>query len=87
VIDLGGWDHPELNTNNMIEAELAWFVIESKKSGSMGAPETIPFSSMEAAAAFTEQFGGRVLKLADIPDSYILGPAQATREVHAGHQM
>lgn len=74
AIDLGGWDHPELNMQSMIEAGVAWFVIASDKLGSMGAPETIPFSSVEAATAFAEQFGGQVLKLADIPDSYILGP-------------
>ncbi len=74
AVDLGGWDHPEADTDSMIEADRAWFVIESEKSGSMGAPETIPFSSRPAAEAFAAQHGGRVLQLDDIPVAYVLGP-------------
>ena len=74
AVDRGGWEHPESDTANMIEAGQAWFVIDSDKNGSMGAPETIPFHSHDAALAFAEANGGTVLRLADIPDSYILGP-------------
>jgi len=83
AIDLGDWDHPEADPANMIEAEQAWFVIESEKRGSMGAPETIPFTTERAALAFTEKFGGRVLRLSEIPDSYILGPDPAAGDKHS----
>jgi copper chaperone NosL len=73
AVDLGGWDNPEADPGNMIAATAAWFVIDSDQRGSMGAPETIPFSSEQAARAFAAEHGGTVLRLAEIPDSYILG--------------
>ncbi len=73
AVDLGGWDNPEADPGNMIAATAAWFVIDSDQRGSMGAPETIPFSSEQAARAFAAEHGGMVLRLAEIPDSYILG--------------
>jgi copper chaperone NosL len=76
ALDLGGWDHPESDPANMVDAEQAWFVIESERQGSMGAPEAIPFTSEQAALSFIEKFGGRALRLDDIPDNYILGSAQ-----------
>lgn len=85
AIDLGGWDHPEADPANMIQAEQAWFVIESDKLGSMGAPEAIPFASEQAAHDFVKKYGGRVRSLDEIPGSYILGPSQAREETQAGH--
>ncbi len=73
AVDQGEWDHPEAQANNWLLASAAWFVIESEKLGSMGAPEAIPFSTEQAALAFAAEFGGRVLRLSDIPNSYILG--------------
>jgi len=87
ALDLGGWDHPESDPANMIDAGQAWFVIESDRQGSMGAPETIPFTSEQAALSFIEKFGGRALRLDDIPDSYILGPVQTQQDMHAGDIM
>ena len=78
ALDLGGWNHPESDPANMIKAGQAWFVIDSKRSGSMGAPETIPFFNEQAASRFVEEFGGKVLSLDDIPDNYILGPPPST---------
>jgi copper chaperone NosL len=85
AVDIGGWEHPESDTANMIEAEQAWFVIGSGKQGSMGAPEAIPFSLEQAAQDFAVQHGGRVLRLADIPEAYILGPDQGGADPHVGH--
>lgn len=68
------WEQPGdaawLNIND------AFFVIESRKTGGMGAPETIPFGSREAADAFAASEGGMVVRLADIPDEYVLGSVQ-----------
>jgi copper chaperone NosL len=60
--------------NAWVEARAAWFVVESEMRGGMGAPEAVPFSDAQAAEAFRARHGGRVVKLADIPDSYVLGP-------------
>jgi copper chaperone NosL len=57
-----------------VDARQAWFVIESGMRGGMGAPEAVPFSDAPAAEAFRSRHGGRVLKLADVPDAYVLGP-------------
>jgi copper chaperone NosL len=74
AVDRGGWEHPESDPGNWVEAQLAWYVIESEKRGGMGAAEAIPFAEREAARAFADEFGGRVLGLDEIPNSYILGP-------------
>lgn len=66
------WDFPGDDT--WINAENAWFVIGSVKSGGMGAPEVIPFASGDDAKAFIAESGGTAVRLADIPDDYVLGP-------------
>lgn len=63
-----------------VEARQAWFVIESEMRGGMGAPEAVPFSEPQAAEAFRSRHGGRVVRLAEIPDSYVLGPV----DLHTG---
>ncbi len=62
--DAGAW----------VDARAAWFVIESELRGGMGAPEAVPFSDARSAEAFRVRHGGRVVKLTEIPDSYVLGP-------------
>jgi copper chaperone NosL len=62
--DAGAW----------VEARQAWFVIGSEMRGGMGAPEAVPFSDPQSADAFRIRHGGQVVKLADIPDNYVLGP-------------
>lgn len=75
VNDMGrarNWAQPEPGT--WIDARKAWFVIDSDVRGGMGAPEAVPFSDQAAAEAFQAQHRGRVVQLADVPDSYVLGP-------------
>lgn len=75
VNDMGrvtNWVHPEPDT--WTDARQAWFVINSDKRGGMGAPEAIPFSDKAAAESFQALHLGRVVRLAEIPDSYVLGP-------------
>lgn len=75
VNDMGrvrNWQQPEAGT--WIDARTAWYVIESDRRGGMGAPEAIPFSDRSAADAFRTAHGGRVLRLEEIPDAYVLGP-------------
>lgn len=75
VNDMGrakSWAHPEPGT--WTDGRKAWFVIDSDMRGGMGAPEAIPFSEKSAADAFRALHHGRVVRLTEIPDSYVLGP-------------
>jgi copper chaperone NosL len=69
------WDDP--GADNWIAAEDAWFVIGSDRLGGMNAPEPVPFGNEEAARAFATKEGGELVRLAEIPDSYVLGGAEA----------
>lgn len=87
--DLAGHD-PAANPR-WIAADVAFFVIESKTRGGMGAPEALPFSTEAAAARFASKWGGRVVRLAEIPDAYILAPfdgaqVDADDNAHASHE-
>ncbi|MFQ5562780.1 MAG: nitrous oxide reductase accessory protein NosL [Parvularculaceae bacterium] len=67
-----------------IKAEDAYFVIESDFRGGMGAPETIPFSSMAGAVQFQAAHGGRVVTLSEIPDDYVLAPYEGDMSMPDG---
>lgn len=58
-----------------IAAADAYFVIDSSRSGGMGAAETVPFGELADAERFRAQYGGRIVSLDKIPDQYVLGPA------------
>lgn len=66
------WGQPEAGA--WVDPRKAWFVIDSDMRGGMGAPEAVPFSDQALAEAFTTTHGGRVVRLGDIPDAYVLGP-------------
>jgi copper chaperone NosL len=68
------WDNP--GEDNWIDARSAWYVIDSKRMGGMGAPEAVPFSSQQSAQAFTQKHGGKVVAFKDIPHDYILESAE-----------
>jgi copper chaperone NosL len=72
-----------------IPADTAYFVIESGERGGMGAPEAIPFATETAASAYVTEYGGKIVRLREIPDEYILAPFEATEpeagEGHSGH--
>ena len=65
------WENP--GETNWIEARAAFFVIESRKQGGMGAAEAVPFGNCEAADAFAAANGGRVVTFTQIPAAYVLG--------------
>lgn len=82
VNDMGhvkNWAHPEPGT--WTDARQAWFVINSDKRGGMGAPEAVPFSDKTAAEAFQALHHGRVVRMVEIPDSYVLGPVDLAASV------
>ncbi|AJD46156.1 copper resistance protein CopZ [Rhizobium sp. SEMIA 4085] len=74
------WEHP--GNDNWIDARGAHYVIDSSLRGGMGAAETVPFSSREAAAAFAVKNGGKIVGFEEIPESYVLG---ADTSAGAGH--
>ncbi|MBI5130574.1 MAG: nitrous oxide reductase accessory protein NosL [Rhodopseudomonas palustris] len=65
------WDQP--GESNWVDARKAFFVIESRKRSGMGAAETVPFGTRDAADAFVAANGGRVVTFEAIPPDYVLG--------------
>ena len=89
VNDMGAaqWETPEPGT--WINAADALYVIGSERMGGMGVPEAVPFATRDAAARFTAAHGGRIVALADVPESYIFGHADqpdSTAPAHGEHQ-
>ena len=76
VNDMGAsgatWKAP--GATNWIAADDAFYVVGARVVGGMGAPEIVPFSTLEKAATFAMLNGGEVMRLADIPDSAVLAP-------------
>jgi copper chaperone NosL len=64
------WNNP--GADNWIDARDAWYVLGSKRSGGMGALETVPFSTRSNAELFAKKQGGEVYAFASIPHEYIL---------------
>lgn len=64
VQDMGktAWEHPE---GNWIDAKSAIYVIGSKKAGSMG-PTLGAFSEMQAAKAFVNKEGGKIVRFEQV---------------------
>ena len=69
------WEEP--GVANWIDARKAWFVIESRKQGGMGAAEAVPFGNRKSAEAFAAANGGRVVTFSEIPGTYVLGSDSA----------
>ena len=63
------WDNP--GADNWIDARKAWYVLESKLSGGMGAAEAVPFATKQGAESFRTKQGGKVYAFASIPEDYI----------------
>ena len=72
------WDFPGDDT--WIDIQKAFFVINSSRTGGMGAPETVPFGTEAAAKSFSGKHGGEIVRLADIPDAYVLGPVDLKQQ-------
>ncbi len=87
VSDMGSaesWEQP--GAENWIDARRAHYVIGSARHGGMGAPETVPFASEDAARKFAAQHGGRVVGFDAIPTDYVLGESADTAQPPA-HDM
>ncbi|MDO5657139.1 MAG: nitrous oxide reductase accessory protein NosL [Paracoccus sp. (in: a-proteobacteria)] len=66
------WDFP--GADNWIAQESAVYVLGSDREGGMGAAETIPFSTREAAEAFIADHGGEIRALDQITTEEVLSP-------------
>ena len=69
------WEDP--GATNWIDARKAFFVIESRKQGGMGAAEAVPFGNRDAADAFAAANGGRVVTFTQIPQRLCAGQRRA----------
>lgn len=65
------WEEP--GATNWVDARKAFFVIESRQQGGMGAAEAVPFGNRAAADGFAASNGGQVVTFAQIPSAYVLG--------------
>jgi len=69
VHDMGlamSWEQPQTD-GIWMQAQNAFYVIESVKRGGMGMTEVVPFGTKEKADQFTTQYGGRVVDFQNIP--------------------
>jgi len=86
VNDMGratDWQSPE--PGKWVALDQAYFVIGSRRMGGMGLPEVVPFSAREAAAAFVGEYGGEVVRLAEVPADYVLGMPQLPAQEKGSH--
>jgi copper chaperone NosL len=77
------WEQP--GATNWIDAHKAFFVIESRRQGGMGAAEAVPFGNRESADAFAAANGGKVVTFAEIPGAYVLGSDTAGDQAEHDH--
>jgi len=79
------WEDP--GPTNWVDARKAFFVIEGRKQGGMGAAEAVPFGNSGAAEAFVVANGGRVVTFQEIPAAYVLSsdaPVEEGQHNHSG---
>lgn len=73
VTDMGqvaDWNTPNAD-NAWTDAYKAYYVIESRFIGGMGAEDALPFADKAKAEAFAAQNGGRVVRFDEMPEEYI----------------
>lgn len=80
VNDMGApeatWEDP--GAANWIRAEDAFYVMGSDRTGGMGLSDLVPFADPSAAAAFASRWGGRVVRMDEVPDDAVLAPQAGT---------
>jgi len=68
------WNNP--GADNWINAHDAWYVLNSDRSGGMGAPEAVPFATKNNAEQFADKQGGSVYAFDSIPREYIVASSE-----------
>ncbi|CAM5778535.1 nitrous oxide reductase accessory protein NosL [Castellaniella caeni] len=73
VQDMGRADaHGNPPADAWIDAHQAYFLIESRAVGGMGAPDALPFAQLDQAQAYQQQYGGRIVNFKTMPEDYVL---------------
>lgn len=94
VSDMGkavSWGEP--GASNWIDANSAFFVIDSTHMGGMGTPDAVPFGTEADAEKFRAQYGGTIVAFSNIPDGYGMVDADAVvaeglpEDVELGHDI
>lgn len=67
-----------------IEARDALYVLGSSIEGGMGLPETVPFASPDDAAAFAQEFGGKVVPFDQVTRDHVFAEIEADRTAAGG---
>lgn len=72
VTDIGiaSWDSPEAGT--WVDGYKAWYVVNSSRTGGMGAQEIVPFGKKEDAVQFVSRYGGEIVDFKSIPKNQFL---------------
>lgn len=73
VTDMGqveDWSLPNADTA-WIDAEKAYYVIETDFIGGMGAEDALPFADKAKAEQFAREKGGKVVSFDEMPEEYI----------------
>lgn len=73
VTDMGkvtDWTKPNAN-DSWIDAKKAYYVIDSRFVGGMGAEDALPFGDQAQAERFAQEKGGRVVRFDEMPEAYI----------------
>ena len=73
VTDMGAGDWTKPGSLPWIAADAAIYVVGSTRLSGMDQPETVPFARTEDARAFIAQYGGQLMRLAEIPET-VLAP-------------
>ncbi|MBL1436801.1 MAG: nitrous oxide reductase accessory protein NosL [Rhodobacteraceae bacterium] len=77
VNDMGAAiSYTEPGADNWINAQDAFYVVGSDAVGGMGAPELVPFGTVEQAEEFAAVHGGSVQKLDEISAETVLSPVE-----------
>lgn len=78
VQDMGktGWDRPQAN---WIDAKTAFYVVGSRKHGSMG-PTFGAFSDMRDAEAFVQKEGGKIVRFNEVTADMVSKPRSAMHD-------
>ena len=67
---MADWNTPNAD-QAWVDAYQAYYVIESRFIGGMGAEDALPFADKAQAEAFVAKNGGKVVAFNEMPEEYI----------------
>lgn len=84
VHDMAATEWPSPSADTFIDARAAWYVAGHSLRGAMG-PTLASFKRQEDAQAFSERFGGRVLRFDEVTLDLIIGLSDTRAEHDHAH--